>query len=79
MTSPFITRRRFVAATSAGSLAAVASQAIPATGSLTVKSKLALRGGDRVLAKKPASSQIKYSVKKRKSDEKQLDTSRSFQ
>jgi perosamine synthetase len=55
MTQPFITRRQFVAATSAGSLAAVASQASPAAGSLQVKSKLAVRGGERAVTKKPSS------------------------
>jgi hypothetical protein len=44
-----LTRRRFIAAVSASSLAAVASQAIPAYANATQKAgKLAILGGDPV-------------------------------
>jgi dTDP-4-amino-4,6-dideoxygalactose transaminase len=52
MTPPSMNRRQFVAATSAGSLAAAASQTIPAAGSAHVKSKLAIRGGEPMRTKK---------------------------
>jgi perosamine synthetase len=49
MTSDDLTRRQFIAAASAGSLAAVTSSTIPAYGNLTRKaSKLAILGGEPV-------------------------------
>jgi len=49
MTGKDLTRRQFIAAASAGSLAAVSSKTIPAYGNLTPKaSKLAILGGDPV-------------------------------
>jgi len=49
MTSDDLTRRQFIAAASAGSLAAVTSSTIPAYGNLTKKaSKLAILGGEPV-------------------------------
>ena len=49
MNSDDLTRRQFIAAASAGSLAAVTSTAIPAYGNLTGKaSKLAILGGQPV-------------------------------
>jgi len=49
MTSDDLTRRQFIAAASAGSLAAVTSSSIPAYGNLTNKaSKLAILGGEPV-------------------------------
>jgi len=52
MKVPFVTRRQFVAATSAGSLAAVVSRSLPAAPSVQVKGKLAIRGGKPVRTKK---------------------------
>lgn len=49
MTSGDWTRRKFIAAASAGSLAAVTSRTVPAYGNLTKKaSKLAILGGEPV-------------------------------
>lgn len=49
MTSDDLTRRQFIAAASAGSLAAVTSKTVPAYGNLTKKAgKLAILGGDPV-------------------------------
>jgi perosamine synthetase len=53
MTSGDLTRRRFIAAASAGSLAA-ASRTVPAYGNLTKKaSQLAILGGEPVRKNKP--------------------------
>src|SRR4030042_2306232 len=49
MTSADLTRRQFIAAASAGSIAAATSQTIPAYGNLTKKAgKLAILGGEPV-------------------------------
>jgi perosamine synthetase len=54
MTSGDWTRRQFLAAASAGSLAAAMSRTVPAYGNLTKKaSKLAILGGEPVRRKKP--------------------------
>jgi len=54
MTSGDWTRRQFVAAVSAGSLAAVASRTVPAYGNLTKKAtQLAILGGEPVRQNKP--------------------------
>jgi dTDP-4-amino-4,6-dideoxygalactose transaminase len=54
MTSGDWTRRRFIAAASAGSLAAAASRTVPAYGNLTNKaSQLAILGGEPVRKNKP--------------------------
>ncbi len=54
MTSGDLTRRQFVAAVSAGSLAAAASRTVPAYGNLTKKaSQLAILGGEPVRKNKP--------------------------
>jgi dTDP-4-amino-4,6-dideoxygalactose transaminase len=54
MTSGDLTRRRFIAAASAGSLAAAASRSVPAYGNLTKKaSRLAILGGEPVRKNKP--------------------------
>jgi len=54
MTSGDLTRRRFIAAASAGSLAAAASGTIPAYGDVVKKAgQLAILGGDPVRKNKP--------------------------
>lgn len=52
MKPPSVTRRQFVAATSAGALAAAVSQAVPVAAAIQVKGKLAIRGGKPVRTKK---------------------------
>ena len=54
MTSGDWTRRQFIAAASAGSLAAATSKSVPAYGNLAKKaSKLAILGGEPVRRNKP--------------------------